>query len=175
MRRVDGAAPRYFALHKPYMTLCSCSEDGKKQRNTLSSLGLPDGVVNVGRLDRDSEGLLLLTDDGLFCNTVLQGEEHITKRYWCLVAGLPTDETIEEMSKGGLSIRGRITKPCSVRRLDWQHTEATLISCRIHSPPHASTRTASDSTWLEVLLQEGMNRQVSTDGFAKHLLRSALL
>ena len=61
-RLSDDAPPRYIALHKPYMTLCSLEDDSdKKDRSTLRALDLPPGMLNVGRLDRDSEGLLLLT------------------------------------------------------------------------------------------------------------------
>ena len=66
------------------MTLCSFGEDARGRAN-LSDLDLPVGVLNVGRLDRDSEGLLLLTDDGQFCHRVLQGG--VRKRYFALVLG----------------------------------------------------------------------------------------
>ena len=83
-RMVRCGAARYVALSKPYLTLCSFGEDTKGRAN-LSDLDLPMGVRNVGRLDRDSEGLLLLTDDGQFCHRVLQGG--VAKRYYALVLG----------------------------------------------------------------------------------------
>ena len=155
-RLADGAPPRYIALHKPFLTLCSfCDEEAARGRATLGDLGLPDGVLNVGRLDRDSEGLLLLTDDGSFCNRVLQGGG-IRKRYCALVIGHPSDAAIEAMAAGGMEIRGRATKACEVRRVDWEETHGKMAP----PPPLASTRSPADSTWLEVTLDEGMNRQV---------------
>ena len=162
MRREGEGPSRYVALHKPYMTLCSIErDDSDKGRQTLASLGLPEGLVNVGRLDRDSEGLLLLTDDGQFCHLVLQGEEHVSKRYFVLVDGQPSDEAIAAMAAGGLSIRGRITKESCVRKLDWEQAETALTAFGAPSQlPQIRSCTAADSTWLEVHLQEGMNRQV---------------
>ena len=97
------ARPRYFVLFKPYMVLCSWEADGSKNgrapRTTLADLGLPSGVHNVGRLDRDSEGLLLLTDDGRFTHELLQDHRH-PKRYWVLVRGMPGDEALHAMARG---------------------------------------------------------------------------
>ena len=162
MRKSSEGPSRYVALHKPYMTLCSIDhDDSDKSRQTLADLGLPDGLFNVGRLDRDSEGLLLLTNNGQFCHLVLQGDEHLHKRYFVLVDGQPSNETIASMAAGGLQIRGRITKESRVRKLDWQQAEAALsASGAPRQQPQIRSCTAADSTWLEVHLQEGMNRQV---------------
>ena len=149
---------RYFVLWKPYMVLCSMAGDrakaaskGRAERETLRDLELPSEVHHVGRLDRDSEGLLLLTDDGRFTNEVLtQGHP---KRYWALVTGSPGDEQIEAMARGGMTIRGRTTQPASVRRLS--RAEMTPLPPNRDSDPQESR-----CTWLEVILQEGMNRQV---------------
>lgn len=155
---VRDGAPRIVALYKPFMTLCSFVEeaDGARGRATLREHGLPHGVLNVGRLDRDSEGLLLLTDDGGLCHHILQGG--VRKRYFALVGGQPTDEAIEAMAAGGMRIRGRTTRPCEVRRLDWERTQALLplAAAQIARAAH----TAGSSAWLEVVLDEGMNRQV---------------
>ena len=107
---VARAWPRYFVLFKPYMVLCSWEADGSKNgrapRTTLADLGLPSGVHNVGRLDRDSEGLLLLTDDGRFTHELLQEHRH-PKRYWVLVRGMPGVEALHAMARG-TSINPRI-------------------------------------------------------------------
>ncbi len=161
MRRVAGGPPRCIALYKPYLTLSSFLDEAApsaRGRATLHGLGLPDGVLNVGRLDRDSEGLLLLTDDGALCHAVLQGGG-VSKVYCALVLGRPTDEALDRMAGGGLLIRGRATSPCEVRRLPWAETQARL-------PPAHSLHTEArglgeeDATWLELVLDEGMNRQV---------------
>lgn len=149
---------RYFVLWKPYMVLCSMAGDrpkaaskGRVERTTLRDLELPSDVHHVGRLDRDSEGLLLLTDDGHFTHEVLtQGHP---KTYWALVAGSPSDEQLEAMARGGMHIRGRTTQPASVRRLS--RTEMTPLPPNRDSDPQESR-----CTWLEVILHEGKNRQV---------------
>lgn len=156
MQRKLGS-PRHIALWKPYLTLSSFVDDehGARGRATLAGLNLPDGVMNVGRLDRDSEGLLLLTDDGALCDRVLQGG--VQKRYLALVRGQPSDVAIATMAAGGLAIRGRVTRPCAVRRLDWCETNAAL-------PPSAAVPAGAEcavaSTWIEVRIDEGMNRQI---------------
>lgn len=129
VRQLAGNASRnrrYVALYKPFNTLCSFVDEahGARGRTTLLTLNLPAGLVNVGRLDRDSEGLLLLTDDGVLCNRVLQGG--VSKRYHVLVAGTPSDAALAAMGAGGLCIRGRATRPCRIRRLEYTSTEAGL-------------------------------------------------
>lgn len=169
MQRVAGQPPRLIALYKPYATLCSWidEDEGARGRATLRDANLPPGVMNIGRLDRDSEGLLLFTDDGPLCNHILQGGS-VHKRYFALVAGRPTDEALGEMAAGGLQIRGRTTRACQVvRRLDWGATQAALPP----PPPQIARRglTAESSSWLEVVLDEGMNRQVrKTTAHAGH-------
>jgi 23S rRNA pseudouridine2457 synthase len=156
-RQLTTSRHRYYVLFKPCTVLCSFESDtaraavkGRTPRTTLGDLELPIGVHHVGRLDRDSEGLLLLTDDGHFTHEVLHGRRH-PKRYWALVTGHPEAEALEAMARGGLHIRGRETKPASVRRL----TRSELPAL----PPHCSDG-QEPSTWLEVILHEGMNRQV---------------
>jgi len=141
---------RYLALWKEYLTLCSFADaaGGARGRSTLHHLSLPSGLHTVGRLDRDSEGLLLLTDDGAFCHAVLQGG--VRKRYLALVLGRPTDESLAAMAAGGLNIRGRLTHPCAVRRID-----AASAATAAGAPPDprlACARAGGPATWLEVTL-----------------------
>ena len=152
---VRQLAGNVIALYKPYNTLCSFVDEahGARGRTTLLTLNLPAGLVNVGRLDRDSEGLLLLTDDGVLCNRVLQGG--VSKRYHVLVAGTPSDAALAAMGAGGLCIRGRATRPCRIRRLEYTSTEAGLPGTS-----HVASCNPSNSTWLEFTLEEGMNRQI---------------
>ena len=158
MRR--GAKPRVLALWKPYSTLCSfVDEQGARGRATLGEHCIPAGMLNVGRLDRDSEGLLLFTDDGAWCHKVLQGG--VKKRYCALVSGQPSEAKIASMAAGGMNIRGRTTRPCEVRRLDWDEAQAALPAtpaALLGSGKRAWD--AGNTTWLEVILDEGMNRQI---------------
>ena len=149
------AGSRILALYKPFNTLCSFVDEahGARGRATLLTLNLPAGLVNVGRLDRDSEGLLLLTNDGVLCNRVLQGG--VSKRYHVLVAGTPSDAALAAMGAGGLCIRGKETRPCRVRRLEYTSTEAGLPRTS-----HVASCNPNNSTWLEFTLEEGMNRQI---------------
>lgn len=163
MQSAGGGRHRYAVLWKPYATLCSFKADdakaaakGRAPRRTLVDLGLPDGMRAVGRLDRDSEGLLLLTDDGQFCHRVLQGGTCV-KRYLALVAGHPCAAALASMAAGGLAVRGATTQPAeSVVPLEWGAAQAVLPP----APVAAATRSEADSTWLAVTICEGRNRQV---------------
>jgi 23S rRNA pseudouridine2457 synthase len=150
---------RYVVLYKPALTLTSLADDGpraerkhRERRPTLVDVkDLPASNMHIcGRLDRDSEGLLLLTDDGQFTNTVLSSSS-CPKRYWALVRGEPDEAALETMRQGGLMIRGYATRPpVHVGRV--QLTPNLL-------PPAVAGMDRSGS-WLEVILLEGRNRQV---------------
>ena len=149
---------QYVAIYKPPLTLCTLNDDGlrgarknRKPRLTLRNLALPEHLHICGRLDRDSEGLLLLTDNGQFTHQVLSEDCH--KTYWALVQGQPTEKSLDDMRRGGLQIRGAITKPpIQVSRLDTNE-----VSCILPPPYLGMDRPGS---WLEIVLNEGRNRQV---------------
>lgn len=155
----------YIACYKPALTLCSLKSDSERSkrknrepRNTLADLDIPlpeteHGLHIVGRLDRDSEGLLLLTDDGKFTASVLSEDCH--KEYWALInRGSPSAESMDEMRRGNLNIRGAITRPpLLVNILDAEKREALSL------PPPVPGMDRGN-TWLEVHLNEGKNRQV---------------
>jgi 23S rRNA pseudouridine2457 synthase len=151
---------RYIACYKPALMLCSWDLDtdratrkNRDVRATLANLGVPDGLHLVGRLDRDSEGLLLLTDDGQFTAQVLSEACH--KRYWALVQGTPSNQALDQMRAGGLEIRGAVTRPpISVRRMDDQDVR------NARQLPSAALGMDRVGTWMEVVLNEGRNRQV---------------
>ena len=166
----------YIVAHKPYMMHCSFFDESSVAhgRQTLRDLGLPAGVFNVGRLDRDSEGLLILTDDGGWCHQICTGG--VNKVYNVLVRGQPSDRSLACMAAGGLTIRGRVTRPCQVRRLDVSETGA-LLAKREH-PRGCSGQDARANrlpnpraelvTGLQVVLTEGMNRQVGSARMRAH-------
>jgi 23S rRNA pseudouridine2457 synthase len=139
------------ALHKPYGVLSQFTSDGSLNR-TLSDFGLPPRIYPVGRLDADSEGLLLLTDEaGL--NTRLLSPEHRHRRtYWAQVERIPSKEGLGRLS-GGVSIQGHTTLPALVTLLDPQ----PLMPPR--DPPIRSRKNVPDC-WISLELVEGKNRQV---------------
>lgn len=148
---------RYIACYKPPLMLCSLKPDaersarkGREERATLADLNVPDGLHIVGRLDRDSEGLLLLTDDGQFTNQVLSSES-CHKRYLALVSnGDPSESAMREMRSGGLEIRGYKTRPpIKVSKMEV-----------VPELPRAALGMDRPGTWISVVLNEGRHRQV---------------
>ena len=146
---------RTFAVYKPYGVLSQfTSEDGHPGLLDLG-LSVPKDVWPVGRLDRDSEGLLLLTNDNHLKRTLTEPERSHRKTYWVQVEGAPTDADIEPLRHPmHLRIRKKdtITKPA----------EASLLA-----PPDVPERVPSirkrlsiPTAWLSIALTEGKNRQI---------------
>lgn len=141
---------RYILFHKPYNVLSQFTpEDGAR---SLAEFNLPKDIYPAGRLDKDSEGLLLLTDDGPLIEKLLNPKNEKKKTYWVLVERVPTETELAEMRKG-LLIEDYKTKPCDVKILDPQPT----IEPR--DPPVRIRKTVVD-IWIEVKIIEGKNRQV---------------
>ena len=140
----------YIALYKPFGHLSQFT--GEKGQRTLAEFGLPPNVYAVGRLDKDSEGLLLLTNDGPFANKLLHPKFNHFKTYWAQVEGLPTKDSLEQLQKG-VVIKGYKTKPCTVKILG----DEMMIPPR---DPPIRHRKNIPTTWLEIILTEGKNRQV---------------
>ncbi|OGQ22165.1 MAG: pseudouridine synthase [Deltaproteobacteria bacterium RBG_16_71_12] len=139
-----------IALHKPWGMLSRFTSDGSGNR-TLAELGLPKGVYPVGRLDADSEGLLILSDDKRLVDRLLAPERAHGKTYWVQVERVPDDVALSRL-RAGVVIGGRRTLPAKVRRID----EPALAP---RDPPVRSRRTVPTS-WLELVIVEGKNRQV---------------
>lgn len=141
-----------IAFHKPYGVLCQFTPDQPGQR-TLADFGFPKDVYPVGRLDMDSEGLLLLSDEAGFNNRLLDPKTAHPRIYQAQVDGIPTAEAVTRLSKGGLDIKGYRTLPCRVSLLE---AEPVLEP---RDPP-VRFRAAIPTSWLELELIEGKNRQV---------------
>jgi 23S rRNA pseudouridine2457 synthase len=139
-----------IVFHKPYGVLCQFTEDQPGQR-TLAEFGFPKGVYPVGRLDLDSEGLLLLCDEPGFNHRFLDPERGHPRAYWVQVEGEPDEEALETLRRGGLVIQGHRTRPSRVE----------MISPDIppRDPP-VRFRKAIPTSWLRMELVEGKNRQV---------------
>jgi 23S rRNA pseudouridine2457 synthase len=142
----------YIAFNKPYGVLSSFTHeepDGVATKRTLSEFGLPKGVYAAGRLDFDSEGLLLLTDDGGFIHRMTDPRFKLPKTYVVQVEGIPTPEALTKL-QNGLAIKDYQTQPCTARQVGdpgWPPREKPVT-------PHGPT------SWLEVVLTEGKKRQV---------------
>jgi 23S rRNA pseudouridine2457 synthase len=160
-----------IAFHKPYGVLCQFTPDQPGQR-TLAEFGFPPAVYPVGRLDMDSEGLLLLTDEAGFNHRFLDPKRGHPRTYLAQVEGVPTDAALESLRRGGVEIQGYRTRPCEVRHLDPQPDVPP------RDPP-VRFRAAIPTSWIELRLVEGKNRQVrrmtAAVGFPTlRLIRTAL-
>lgn len=146
----DVFMPRYIIFNKPFDVLSQFTpEDGAK---SLAEFGLPKDVYPAGRLDKDSEGLLLLTDDGPLIEKLLNPKNEKPKTYWVLVERVPTEEELQKM-RDGLKIEDYTTRPCQVKILDPQPEVPP------RDPPVRFRKTVQD-IWIEVRIVEGKNRQV---------------
>ena len=142
--------PRYILFHKPYGVLSQFTpEDGAK---SLAEFNLPPDVYPAGRLDKDSEGLLLLTDDGPLIEKLLNPRNEKPKTYWALVERVPSKEELEKM-RNGLKIEDYTTRPCQVKILDPQPEVPP------RDPPVRFRKSVQD-IWIEITIVEGKNRQV---------------
>lgn len=141
-----------IAFHKPYGVLCQFTPDQPGQR-TLAEFGFPPGVYPVGRLDLDSEGLLLLSDEPGFNNRLLDPATAHPRTYLAQVEGIPDEAALAALAKGGILIQGYRTRPCGVRLLE---SEPPFPP---RDPP-VRFRKSIPTSWLELRLIEGKNRQV---------------
>ena len=141
-----------IAFWKPYDVLSQFSDRADPPRVTLADyIDLP-AVYGAGRLDRDSEGLLILSEDSRL-RTMLTEPRHETPRtYWAQVEGIPDDPAIEHL-RSGVMIKGKRTLPAKARRL------VVTPDLPERSVP-IRVRKAIPDSWLELQLTEGRNRQV---------------
>ncbi|WP_349811117.1 pseudouridine synthase [Xanthomonas dyei] len=139
-------------LNKPYGVLSQFSDRSQPPKRTLAEFGLPPDVYAAGRLDHDSEGLLLLTDDGALAHRLTDPRHKQPKTYWVQVEGEPQETQLQALRDGVLLNDGP-TRPATVRKLD----PAPELWPR--NPPVRARKTVPDA-WLELQITEGRNRQV---------------
>lgn len=140
----------YILFYKPYNVLSQFT--GEPGQKTLADFNFPKDVYAAGRLDKDSEGLLLLTNDGELIHRLLEPRFAHARTYWVQVEGVITQEALQKLQSGVL-IQGYRTQPCTARLL----LKTPSIPDRV--PPIRYRKTIPTS-WIEMILTEGKNRQV---------------
>jgi 23S rRNA pseudouridine2457 synthase len=140
-----------LVFHKPFGVLSQFTGDGSKNR-TLAEFGFPARVYPIGRLDADSEGLLLLSDETELNARLLHPREGHTRRYWVQVEGIPRADELEKLA-GGIVVQGRKTLPCRAWVLEPQPKAPP------RDPPIRFRKSVPDC-WISMELTEGKNRQV---------------
>lgn len=143
---------KYIAFNKPYAVLCQFTQPEGSTKKTLSEFDFPKEVYSVGRLDYDSEGLLILTDDGRLNSKLLSPESRHQRTYFVCVENVPILEQLRKLERG-LIIEGKQTLPA----------EAKLLTDEPRLPPRSvpiRERKHIPTAWIELSLTEGRNRQV---------------
>lgn len=142
-----------LVLHKPYGVLSQFTPEPGSKWRTLADFALPRGVYALGRLDADSEGLLLFSDEPGLNSRLLDPKNAHRREYWAQVEGVPSAETLARLARGGIAIDDYRTLPCRARMLDPQPTIAPRV-------PPIRIRKSIPGTWISLELTEGKNRQV---------------
>jgi len=143
---------RYLLFHKPYDVLTQFTPEPGSAARTLKDFIPVPGIYPVGRLDRDSEGLLLLTNDGWLQHQLTEPRFAHAKTYWAQIEGIPSADVLYQLACG-VNLRDFRTRTAQVRLLA---VEPPLpprdppIRYRAHMP----------TAWLELIITEGKNRQV---------------
>jgi 23S rRNA pseudouridine2457 synthase len=137
-------------FNKPYGVVCQFSHDGLHP--TLADYISMPGFYPAGRLDTDSEGLLLLTDDGKLQHRITDPKHKLPKTYWAQVEGVPDDAALQRL-RSGVKLSDFVTQPAVVQLMDepaglWQRD------------PPIRFRKDIPTSWLQLTIREGKNRQV---------------
>ncbi len=141
---------RILLFNKPYGVICQFSRDGLHP--TLADyIALPD-IYPAGRLDTDSEGLLLLTDDGKLQHRITDPKHKLPKTYWVQVEGVPDEAALSKLRRG-VQLKDGMTLPAEARLME---EPADLW---LRDPP-VRFRKEIPTSWLQLSIREGRNRQV---------------
>lgn len=141
---------RLILFNKPYGVLSQFTAEGRWQ-GLRDYLALP-GVYAAGRLDADSEGLLILTDDGRLQSRIADPRHKLPKTYWVQVEGSPTETDLEPLRQG-VDLGDFVTRPAQARLID------EPVGLWLRNPP-IRYRVAIPTRWIELSIAEGKNRQV---------------
>ncbi len=140
---------KIILFNKPFNVLCQFTD--KEGRKTLSDFIPVKNIYPAGRLDFDSEGLVILTDDGILQNTISDPKHKLIKTYWVQVEGIPEETLLKKLSKGIL-LKDGLTKPAEVKLI-----EEPKVWNRV---PTIRQRKNIPTSWIELKISEGKNRQV---------------
>lgn len=141
---------KLILFNKPFKVLSQFTSEGSEKATLADFITIPD-VYAAGRLDYDSEGLLLLTDNGSLQNRIADPKHKSPKTYWVQVEGTPNEQQLENL-RNGITLKDGPTKPAIIRIIEepniWERT------------PPIRQRANIPTTWLELTITEGRNRQV---------------
>jgi len=158
---------RYLVFNKPYGVLSQFTDEGTGHSTLKQYIDIPD-VYAAGRLDRDSEGLLLLTDDSSFIKRLTDPKHHIEKTYWVMVEGDATQDKLDRLERG-IQLKDYATFPCKVRLIPTPSLPPRPKPVTPHGP----------TAWIEIKLREGKKRQIrhmtaAVGLFTLRLVRAAI-
>jgi 23S rRNA pseudouridine2457 synthase len=139
---------RYILFNKPYGVLSQFTDEGTGHPTLKQYIDVP-GIYAAGRLDRDSEGLLLLTNDGSLIKRLTDPRHHVEKTYWVMVEGNPTQVKLAQLEQG-IQLKDILTLPARVRLIP----DPNLPPRSKPVTPHGPT------AWIEIRLREGKKRQI---------------
>ena len=143
---------KLILFNKPYGVLCQFSNTDDYQGETLAHYIQQKGVYAAGRLDKDSEGLLLLTDNGKLQHKIAHPNNKMSKTYWVLVEGDPDSKQLQSL-RDGVELKDGMTLAAKIKRIAAPY----LLWERV---PPVRYRKNIPETWLEITITEGRNRQV---------------
>lgn len=139
---------RYIVFNKPFGVLSQFTDEGTGHPTLKPYIDIP-AVYAAGRLDRDSEGLLLLTNDGTLIKKLTDPKHHIEKTYWIMIEGDPTSEKLTQLERG-LQLKDYLTLPCKARVIPTPSLPPRPKPITPHGP----------TAWIEIKLREGKKRQI---------------
>lgn len=138
----------YLLFNKPYGVLSQFTDEGTGHPTLKQYIDVPD-VYAAGRLDRDSEGLLLLTDDGSLIKKLTDPIHHIEKTYWIMAEGDPTSDKLKQLERG-IQLKEYRTLPAKARLIPTPSLPQRSKPVTPHGP----------TAWIEIKLREGKKRQI---------------